>query len=336
MIDCPPTTLAVGGKNWAGSAGVDDFRSACRALAVFGACAGWGLVVVGVLSGAFHLVEMAGVGFHDLAGWVRAGLRAGSVGLVFVLTGWGVAAFSRITAAAILLYLDRVACVSDELLAQASRGLSLLERIAETIDKNAGLAVSSAASNMERARSMAEIERATKSAEWLEAETRLREFEIAFPDDPRLSSLQNSLASAREGTVRQSLALLDAAREVNDHERVLDIYHDLAPSLEGQQRASVERDLAKWFLSLIHRRLRTGKVQSDVVRLAERFAEKFAATVEGASVRASLPTLRRSVGLCPRCAQPYSGVAEACPQCKKDAGQALLATQSNNEMDLPE
>jgi hypothetical protein len=41
----------------------------------------------------------------------------------------------------------------------------------------------------------------------------------------------------------------------------------------------------------------------------------FCHTVEGASLRASLPTLRRSAGLCPRCAQPYTGLANACPQC---------------------
>ena len=88
---------------------------------------------------------------------------------------------------------------------------------------------------------------------------------------------------------------------------------------DQEQRAALDRDLARWFLTLIHRRLRTGKVQADVVQLAARFAETFAATVEGASVRASLPTLRRSVGLCPRCAQPYTGVADACPNCKKGA-----------------
>jgi hypothetical protein len=66
---------------------------------------------------------------------------------------------------------------------------------------------------------------------------------------------------------------------------------------------------------LIHRRLRTGTIQSEVVQLASRFSEVFATTVEGASVRAALPTLRRSVGLCPRCSQPYAGVAEACPKC---------------------
>ena len=72
-----------------------------------------------------------------------------------------------------------------------------------------------------------------------------------------------------------------------------------------------------------------------MVQLAARFAENFAATVEGASVRASLPTLRRSVGLCPRCAQPYIGVADACPNCLKGrhagARQRLPSARSRDE-----
>ncbi|MHB1561909.1 MAG: hypothetical protein ACYC61_31045, partial [Isosphaeraceae bacterium] len=70
-----------------------------------------------------------------------------------------------------------------------------------------------------------------------------------------------------------------------------------------------------WFLDLIHRRLRVGRIQPEVVGLAARAAEVFGATVEGASLRASLPVLRRSVGLCPRCARPYVGTEAACPQC---------------------
>jgi predicted amidophosphoribosyltransferase len=44
-------------------------------------------------------------------------------------------------------------------------------------------------------------------------------------------------------------------------------------------------------------------------------ADAFDSTPEGASLRAALPTLRRSVGLCARCGRPYNGIADACPAC---------------------
>ncbi|MFO0950400.1 MAG: hypothetical protein U0835_04475 [Isosphaeraceae bacterium] len=56
---------------------------------------------------------------------------------------------------------------------------------------------------------------------------------------------------------------------------------------------------------MIQKRLRTGTVRPDVAVLAGRVADSLDDTPEGASLRASLPTLRRAAGLCARCAQPY-------------------------------
>jgi hypothetical protein len=111
------------------------------------------------------------------------------------------------------------------------------------------------------------------------------------------------------------MAELKAARDVNDPTRVLELYHAVASTLEAEPRQRLQSEIAAWFLTVIYRRLRTGKIQVEVVDLAARFAESFAATTQGASVLAALPMLRRSAGLCPRCAQPYIGTGQACPQC---------------------
>src|SRR5262249_2050407 len=112
----------------------------------------------------------------------------------------------------------------------------------------------------------------------------------------------------------------DAARQVNDAERVLELYRTVESSLEFDRRGELERELSRWFLQLIHRRLRIVPIQAEVVRLATDVAVIFGATGEGASLRASLPMCGRSVGLCPRCAQPYTGTAAACPKCLGAAG----------------
>jgi hypothetical protein len=110
-------------------------------------------------------------------------------------------------------------------------------------------------------------------------------------------------------------AQLEAAREASDPGRVLEIRETLVTLLEPEQRAALDRPLARWFLDLIQKRLRQGAIAVDVVALATRVAAALDTTPEGASLRAALPTLRRSVGLCARCGNPYTGIADACPAC---------------------
>jgi hypothetical protein len=263
-------------------------------------------------------------------------MRAASTVMALVLAGWGAGALSRLAAAMLRESSERALRVANQLADHSARRLALLERIAAGLEAGRGEVPSRPDPGLDRARFMAEIVRATRASEWAEAETRLKEFEVDFPEGPELSLLKEELAKARDGTVKEGLAQLDAARGANDANRVLDLHETLVPALNDHERASLETDLAKWFLSLIHRRLRTGKVQSDLVVLAARFAERFATTVEGASVRASLATLRRSVGLCPRCAQPYTGVLDACPQCLKRGTQPLAASFSDEDSNPPE
>src|SRR5437763_175633 len=81
----------------------------------------------------------------------------------------------------------------------------------------------------------------------------------------------------------------------------------VAPLLVADELRSLDRELARWCMGMIQKRLRTGTMGVDVATLAARVAESLDATTEGASLRAALPTLRRSAGLCARCARPYNG-----------------------------
>ena len=77
----------------------------------------------------------------------------------------------------------------------------------------------------------------------------------------------------------------------------------------------LDRETIELLMNLLQRRLRTGMVGVDVVTLATKVADRFSEHKEGASLRAALPTLRRSAGLCGQCGQPYRGLANACPRC---------------------
>jgi predicted amidophosphoribosyltransferase len=187
------------------------------------------------------------------------------------------------------------------------------------------------------------------SAEILERDSRrFRQLEVGLDQAARLlDRIATNLEERRQqfrtepertsqSSMQDRIAELKAAREVNDPVRVLVLYEEIAPLLEDTDRGSLQSEVAQWFLTAIYRRLRTGKIQVEVVELASRFANTFAGTTEGASVQAALPTLRRSAGLCPRCAQPYTGVAKACPECLRGPAQAADGLSPSNEPISPE
>jgi hypothetical protein len=299
-----------------GSTELAQAGPAARSLAVFGLCAGWGLAVLGLLESIVRAADAVTAVDVTPARRVTLLLHAGGAFLGCVLLGWGTYLVSRLTATAWMAYLNRFFHASDDLVAQAARAVALLETVAKALEERSESGGSLSMLRRSQAQSVAEFERATRTGQWAEAEGLLEDFAVNSWGEPRLlAGLREELDAARRGAIEEGLARLEAARSANDADRVLEVFQVLSSSLGDEARGSLSRELAAWFLSLIHRRLRAGKIQADVVQLAGRFADTFATTVEGASVRASLSTLRRSVGLCPRCAQPYTGIAEACSVC---------------------
>ncbi len=304
-------------------------RAAARALATVGPRLGWGLLIVGLLGGLGRALEPASEGGATVAAWTSAVANGAGLSLGFGLAGWGMALLCQVVAALVIHHVERAGSGYRELIAELTRTTAALPRWIEIGKPTSEPPDSRSASAVDRSRRLADIDGAVRSESWVEAELLIVAFEEEFPGDPSLTEMKEQLDASRRQATAAKMAQLDVARQVNDPARVIELYHGIAPSLEVGQRGPLERDLAKWFLGLIHRRLRSGKIQQDVVDLATQVAETFAATVEGASMRAALPTLRRSVGLCPRCAQPYTGTADACPECLAGASglSARLASE---------
>ncbi len=158
---------------------------------------------------------------------------------------------------------------------------------------------------------LSEVATAIKEGRWRDAQNVLDDH-VEHPDASKLTA---RLQAARESSSTSLLAQLEAAKQVSDAPRVLEIRDQLAETMDAEPLRTLDEDLGRWFMPVMMKRLRTGSVGPEVADLAMRVAERLGHTREGASLRASLPTLRRSAGQCPRCLKPYRGIADACPEC---------------------
>lgn len=287
-------------------------------LGRFGLVLGLGLSAYGTCRAAGDLTAAIAAAAARPAELMAAGLDALATVLAWGIAGGAAALACRLAEAAWTARAERSARRDERVIGLAERAIAALERLAATrADRPAdggGHPVNPPEPDP-RARLLTEIAEAERSGRFDAAAALLDELADRFPGDPAIAAIRPRIEAGRAAEAEGHLARIEAARRVNDPASVLELYRTVAAWLEAERRGELERELAAWFRELIFRRLRAGRIQPDVVDLATQVAETFAATVEGASLRASLPTLRRSVGLCPRCAQPYTGAAAACPRC---------------------
>ncbi len=283
---------------------------------------------------------------------VRLGLFVAAVALFFKDAGpllsdmqltWGERMVAAITATTYLVGFGLAGWVAGRSLRAAAELIDVLVDQAESSRRTANLTEWHVAPALERMavaleRSLAEpreadngkamafagARQAILDERWDQADRLIAALTRDHPGSSEVVGLAEELAEARQEAVDGLKAQLDAARTVNDPERVIELRDALTQHLRGDPLKDLDRELVQWLMTLIQKRMRTGTVRGDVVALATKVAGSFGDTPEGASLRASLPTLRRSVGLCPRCAQPYVGLASACPQCQAAAKAPAL------------
>lgn len=296
-------------------------RPTCAAAATLlelGGVLEWGLIALGIVLGMARAIAWADARVFVATTTVRAVLDVLAMTLAFGLAGRASALACRALAADRAARMERRVRAGEDRQAMESRAIAAIERLAEAIGRVPVREPAAVQGERERSDVQAEIDAALGALRFDEAEALIARWEAQEPSEPGATAMRDRLDAARRGWAQGQLAQIDAARRVNDADRVLDLFRTLHTSLEAMRRDELERDLARWFLELIQRRLRGGRIQLEVVQLATQAAETFAATVEGASLRASLPVLRRCVGLCPKCAQPYRGTAAVCPRCQAE------------------
>ena len=243
-----------------------------------------------------------------------AGITATTLLVGFGLAGWVAGRLLRAAAELIDVMVDQAESSGRAANLIEWHVAPALERMAVALERS--LAAPREAAVDGKAMAVAGARQAILDERWDQADRLIAALTRDHPGSPEITGLADELAEARREVVDGLKAQLDAAQAVNDPERVIELRDALTQHLRGDPLRDLDRKLIQWLMALIQRRMRTGTVRGDVVTLATKVAESFGDTPEGASLRASLPTLRRSVGLCPRCAQPYVGLANACPQCQ--------------------
>ena len=151
------------------------------------------------------------------------------------------------------------------------------------------------------------------AGDWARARVLVENLETEDPD--KAARLTAELATARRAIADRLRARIDAACEADDPEEVISLRDELQTVLDGLPDRELDQKLARWIMSRVQRRLIHPPIGAEVPRLATLAAARFPDTKEGASLRKALPTLRRSAGLCARCAEPFLGVEDACPAC---------------------
>lgn len=284
-----------------------------------------GFLLLGVVSALEMIAVLASDG-GSLTSSQRFATRLGAVFHLFFygLIGWFLSRLVRAAAALFDLLARR-----SEAAESAERGVILaLARVAEALERPAAPPAPSPSSapvpvpvlaKGTDAHLLAEARRAIQRSEWAEAAGLIQRHAEEHPDDPEGTRLARELDTARAEAAQDLRARVDAARQVNDYVRVLELRDSLVLLLDAEALRSFDQETVRWLMALIQKRIRAGTgrstVRTEVADLASMVAERFDHTAEGASLRAALPTLRRSAGLCARCGQPYTGIADACPAC---------------------
>jgi hypothetical protein len=227
----------------------------------------------------------------------------------------------------------RLLRTTGELIDVVVHGVEASERTAELIEQHMVPALNRVANALERSQGSSRDDEAVRAAQgvrrsigarrWDQAERLLQAFRRDYAGHPEAARLATELAEARQALVDELRGRLEAAREADNLDGVIDARDALTEHLRGSLLQDLDRQVVRWLMDRIQERvLRSVAVAPELAIVAARVADSFGDTDEGAKLRAGLPQLRRKAGLCPRCAAPFRGREPACPKCTASAGQA--------------
>jgi len=160
------------------------------------------------------------------------------------------------------------------------------------------------------------VQELVRHESWNQAKRQAAAVAERFPDSTEAKGLLARVEAEYGRRVQGLRELLDEAVRANDAEAILNSRDRLSGYLAGSEFEQLDRRVARVVASYLREALAEGKAR-EIVHLAERVVDVLGdSTSEGAQVRAALPTLRRSAGLCPECGEPYDVSLVRCATCE--------------------
>jgi hypothetical protein len=234
----------------------------------------------------------------------------------FGLAGWIAGRLISTGAEMIDVFVDQSEAANRTANLIEQHALPALGRIALALEKMASEAQDKPREPVddETVRRVDVARQAIAASRWAQAEKLVGSFVRDHPG-PEAAKLLAALEDARNRAIEGLTNRLEAAKAKGDALLVVELRDALTEHLRGDRLADFDRQVVRWLVGEIKQKVRTGTIKPELATLATRVADSFADTPEGASLKTSIPNLRRSAGLCPRCARPFRGSADACPRC---------------------
>jgi hypothetical protein len=317
----------------------DKLRASGRSLGRIASLVGWGVFSFGF---SMFLNETRDLVSDVQFTWGERRIM-GIVGLSYLggfgLGGWVAGRLISTGAELIDALADQAEASAQAIILIEQQAVPTLGRIALALEK---LSVEQKPTKPEpeddeTARAHQVARQAIAAGRWAQAEKLVGRFIKDHPG-PEAARLLAELEDSRNRAVEGLMTRLEAAKRAADALLAVEIRDALTEHLRGDRLADLDRDLVRWLVGEIKKKVRSGPIKPEVATLASRVADSFADTPEGAALKGSIPNLRRSAGLCPRCARPYRGADDACPRClgRDPSGTNPSYVPLSDETDLEE
>ncbi|MHB1557486.1 MAG: hypothetical protein ACYC61_08405, partial [Isosphaeraceae bacterium] len=183
------------------------------------------IILLGLLLAGSRLAA----GMQDRPATAASMIRSAIDATAIALAGWIVSRATelarRTLADAVKARGDRNSRLNAARLNQMDRALAAIERLAVAFETRGSPGpLTPVEDRRDQARLIAELATALREVRLDEAKALLDRLDAEFPDEPTRQDLRDQLEAARRHQSEERIAQIDAARRVNDADRVLELY----------------------------------------------------------------------------------------------------------------